>query len=311
MFPSLLRGAALIAATALFPLLPAHAAAPAVDLSPEQPDRIRTDRVEAAIAALPAGFRFVSPGKLTVASVPGRLPFAVYATDTSTPVGGEPDVAQLVADSLGLELELIPVAWADWPLGLASRKYDAVIHNVTVTEERKEKFDFATYRTDLLGWYVAAASPITRIDKAADIAGLKVSVSSGTNQEQILLRWIEENRAQGLPTTEVLYFDDQPVLDLALQSGRIDAYLGPNATSAFQAAQEGKTRAVGTLSGGWPVTAEIAVAVKKGSGLASAVATALNAQIANGTYARTLARWNLSAEAITESRVNPPGLPKK
>lgn len=311
MSSSFLKSAALIAATLLSPLLPAHAAAPAVDLSPEQPDRIRVDRVEEAIAALPAGFRFVSPGKLTVASVPNRLPFAAYATDTRTPVGGEPDIAQLVADSLGLELELIPVAWADWPLGLVSGKYDAVIHNVTVTEERKEKFDFATYRSDLLGWYVAAASPITHIDSAADIAGLKVSVSSGTNQEQILLRWIEENQAKGLPATEVLYFDDQPVLDLALQSGRIDAYLGPNATSAFQAAQEGKTRAVGTLSGGWPVTAEIAVAVKKGSGLAPAISTALNAQIASGAYARTLARWNLSAEAIAESRVNPPGLPKK
>ena len=305
-FP-VLRGvlfAALLAA-------PVLAAEPDIDLSPDQPGRIRAEKVQAAIDLLPRGHEWVTPGKFTVASVPGRLPFAVYATDTKTPVGGEPDLAQLVADSLGLELELVPVAWADWPLGVTSGKYDAAIHNITVTEERKAKFDFATYRTDLLGFYVAAASPIRSIATAEDVAGLKVSVASGTNQEQILLRWIEENKARGLPPTEVLYFDDEAVEDLALQSGRIDAYLGPNATSAFKAAREGQRRNVGTLSGGWPETAEIAVAVKKGSDLAPAIAAAINAQIANGNYAKALERWNLSAEAIPESRVNPPGLPKK
>jgi polar amino acid transport system substrate-binding protein len=139
---------------------------------------------------------------------------------------------------------------------------------------------------------------------------LKVIVSSGTNQEQILLRWIEANKAKGLASSEVQYYDDEAVLDVALQSGRADAYLGPNATSAFKAAQEHKTRLVGTFSGGWPETAEIAVATKKGSGLANAVTAALNAQIENGNYAKVLARWNLSAEAIKQSRTNPQGLPK-
>jgi polar amino acid transport system substrate-binding protein len=38
----------------------------------------------------------------------------------------------------------VSIAWADWPLGLTSGKFDAVISNVTVTEERKLKFDFST-----------------------------------------------------------------------------------------------------------------------------------------------------------------------
>lgn len=167
----------LLAAAALA-LLPLSAmAAEEIDLSPEQPGRIRAEKVQAAIDLLPADYPWVTPGKLTVASVPNRLPFAVYATDTKTPVGSEPDVAQLVADSLGLELELVPVAWADWPLGVESGKYDAAIHNITVTEERKEKFDFSTYRNDLLGFYVAKDSKITEIKDRKDIAGLHGSVS--------------------------------------------------------------------------------------------------------------------------------------
>ncbi|MFC0278712.1 ABC transporter substrate-binding protein [Falsigemmobacter intermedius] len=307
---SLLRRSFL--ALTLSALLPLPALAlDGIDLSPEQPGRIRGEKIQSAIDLLPKDYKWVTPGKLTVASVPNRLPFSVYATDTRTPVGGEPDLAQIVADSLGLEPELIPVAWADWPLGLASGKYDAVIHNITVTEARKEKFDFSTYRNDLLGFYVAKNSPLTEITERQQIAGLKASVHSGTNQEEILLRWIEENKAEGLAPTEVLYFDDDVVQDLALESGRIDFYLGPNATSAFKAAKDGNIRLVGTLSGGFPLTAEIAVATKKGAGLADAVTAALNGQIANGTYGRVLGKWGLDAEAITESRTNPPGLPAK
>lgn len=305
-----LRG--LIAATLTAALLPLAALAEDFDLSPEQPDRIRAEKVQAAIDLLPKDFQWTTPGKLTVASVPNRLPFAVYATDTKTPIGAEPDLAQIVADSLGLELELIPVAWADWPLGVVSGKYDAVIHNVTVTEERKEKFDFSTYRNDLLGFYVKTGNEkIRAITKAADVAGLNGSVASGTNQEQILLRWIEENKAAGLATTEISYFDDDAVLDVALESGRIDFYLGPNATSAFKARRDGRIELVGTLSGGFPLTAEIAVATRKDAGLADAITAALNGQIERGIYGQTLGRWGLDAEAITESRTNPPGLPKK
>ncbi|RWX74963.1 ABC transporter substrate-binding protein [Neorhizobium lilium] len=291
-------------------LLGTLAQAQEADLSPDQKSRVRVEKVDAAIKLIPAGYKFVTAGKLTVASVPGRLPFAAYATDNKTPVGSEPDVAQLVADSLGLQLELVPIAWADWPLGVVSGRFDAAIHNITVTEERKAKFDFSTYRNDLLGFYVPLNSKITSISKPEDVAGLKVIVSSGTNQEQILLRWIEANKAKGLPASEVQYYDDEAVLGVALQSGRADAYLGPNATSAFKAAKEKNTKLVGTFSGGWPETAEIAVATKKGSGLADAVTAAVNAQIANGNYAKALGRWNLSAEAVKESRTNPPGLPK-
>lgn len=305
------RPSRLLAAAALALLPLGVHAAEEIDLSPEQPGRVRAEKVQAAIALLPADYPWVTPGKLTVAAVPNRLPLAVYATDTKTPVGNEPDIAQLVADSLGLELELVPVAWADWPLGVESGKYDAAIHNITVTEARKEKFDFSTYRNDLLGFYVATGNTITKIADRKDIAGLNGAVSSGTNQEEILLRWIDENKAEGLADTTVSYFDDEVVQDLALESGRIDFYLGPNATSAFKASKDGKIRLVGTLPGGFPNQADIAVTTRKGAGLAPAITAALNAQIENGNYGKALARWGLSAEAISESRTNPPGLAKK
>jgi polar amino acid transport system substrate-binding protein len=294
---------AVMAPTALFAL--------DVDLSPEQKGRVRAEKVPEAIAAISKDFKFANDGALTIATTPFELPLDSYASDTKTPIGNEPDIAQLIADSLGVKLELVPVAWPDWPLGLASGKFDAVISNVTVTEARKEKFDFSTYRVDALGFYVKADNTkIKSISEPEDVAGLKVIVSSGTNQEQILLSWAKKNKEAGLAATEIQYYDDTAVRRLAIESGRADADLEPNATEAFYAARDAKTKLVGIVNGGWPLTANIAVATKKGSGLADAITAALNAQIKNGNYAKVLAHWGLTAEHVDQSRTNPPGLPK-
>lgn len=294
---------AVLMPTALYALSP--------DLSPEQKDRPRAEKVPEAIAAISKDVKFIKEGYFTVATNPGSLPLGDYATDTKTVVGNEPDIAQVLADSLGLKLELVPVAWADWPLGLTSGKFDAVISNVTVTEARKEKFDFSTYRQDVLGFYVKADNDkIKSITEPKDVAGLRVIVGSGTNQEQILLNWINKNKEAGLPATEIQYYDEEAIRRLAIESDRADTYLGPNAFEAFYTAQAHKTKLVGLLNGGWPLSAEIAVTTRKGSGLADALTIAINTLIKNGTYAKVLDRWGLASEAIATSRTNPPGLPK-
>jgi polar amino acid transport system substrate-binding protein len=285
-------------------------AADKFDLSPEQPNRLRVEKNEKLIAGI-KDFKFVENGVFTVGiSTSGNLPLHDYASDSKTVIGYDVDLAQIIADRLGLKLQLVSVAWADWPLGLTSGKFDAVISNVTVTEERKQKFDFSTYRKDELGFYVKAESPITAIKAPKDIAGLKVITDAGTNQEKILLEWDRQNVAAGLKPIEVQYYDDDAVKDLAVQSGRADAVFSVNATQAYAAGINGKTKLVGTVSGGWPITAEIAVTTRKGSGLAVALTDAVNDLIASGAYRKVLDTWNLAPEAIDESKTNPPGLPK-
>ncbi|MGJ3647672.1 ABC transporter substrate-binding protein [Sphingomonas sp. GlSt437] len=277
---------------------------------PETLAPIRSAKVPEATALIPKDFRFAEPGTFTVAMTVGQLPLADYSQDGKSVVGVEPGFAQLVADSLGLKLRIVPVAWADWPLGLTSGKYDAVMSNVTVTEERKDKFDFSTYRDDKLGIYTRADGPLKSVSKPADIAGLKVAVGASTNQSQILDRWNATNVAAGRKPAEPQYYDDDGIGRLAVLSGRADVSFGPNATAGYQA-RDGRTRKIGEVAGGWPDTAYIAVTTRKGSGLAVAITTALNAQIANGTYRKLLERWNLVSEGIAKSQTNPPGLPRK
>ncbi|MDP9886779.1 ABC transporter substrate-binding protein [Pseudarthrobacter enclensis] len=277
------------------------------NLSPEQ-DRFKVSTDPAAAALVPESIK--ADGKLTVVTTGGAAPLSLFATDNKTLIGSEVDIAYAVGESLGLQVEVLPVAWADWPLGIESSKYEAVLSNVTVTEARKEKFDFATYRNDLLGFYAKSDSSIGEIKEAKDVAGKRIIVGSGTNQEAILVRWDEENRKNGLAPVQFQYYDDDSASSLALQSGRADLTFGPNAAAAYKAAQDGKTKEVGTLNGGWPLTAQIAFTTKKGNGLAVAAQAALNHLIDDGTYARILDRWGLSSEAIQKSELNPAGLPK-
>jgi polar amino acid transport system substrate-binding protein len=270
---------------------------------------INTQTNPQAVAQLPQGYRFAVPGKFTVAvSALNSPPLTVFAEDNKTLLGSEVDIARLVADSLGLELNVVPTSWEDWPLGVYSGKYDAAISNITVTKERKEKFDFATYRKDSLGFYVKSESPIKTIEKAEDIAGLRIIVGSGTNQEAILLAWNQANLQKGLQPFTPIYTKDDAAQTLALQSGRADAFFGPNVTGAWKAALTGKTRLAGSVDGGWPKAAHIAVTLKKGSGLVAPVQTALNGVINNGDYEKVLNRWGEGIERLSASEINPAGL---
>ncbi len=278
-----------------------------VDTSPDQ-EPVHSTRSEEAIALLPPGA--FADGKLSVAVGVFTPPLSFLADDNATVIGDEPAIAQLIADGLGLDLDLVTTDWSNWPLATQSGAVDVTIANVTVTEERKELFDFSTYRVDNLGFLAQADSGLS-IDEAKDVAGLRVAVVSGTNQEKILLAWDEANRAAGLDPVDVQYYGTDADSILALQSGRLDLFFGPNPSGAYKAQVSPREfEVVGTVSGGWPETAQIAVATAKGNGLAPAITAALNHAMENGSYAEVLERWGLTSEAIEASETNPPGLPR-
>ncbi|MFB6888885.1 ABC transporter substrate-binding protein [Kitasatospora sp. NPDC056327] len=279
-----------------------------VNLTPEQ-NRVTTPKVDAIAALVPEEIR--KRGTLTVVDSLGTTPpLDFYANDDKTIIGVEPDLASLIANVLGLKVEFNPVSWENIFVGLDSGKYDVGISNITVTEARKEKYDFATYRLDILG-FEAKKGTGWKVTGAKDIAGRTVAVSSGTNQEKLIVAWNEENVRNGLKPADIKYFQSSSDYYLALSSGRIDIYVGPNPVLAFHAVQTGETEVIGTYSGGGAeVLGKIAATTKKGAGLVPALNGAINEVIRNGTYAQVLKRWGLDAEAVQSSEINPVGLPK-
>ncbi|MEU3556971.1 ABC transporter substrate-binding protein [Streptomyces fragilis] len=279
-----------------------------INNSPDQ-KRVTTPKVDAAAALVPGPIR--DRGTLEiVGSADSSAPLGFYATDDKTRIGVELDIAHLVAGVLGLKLRYTPVSWENIFVGLDSGKYDVGFSNITVTEERKEKYDFASYRKDDLAFEARKGSGL-RIRGFRDVAGRRVAVDTGTNQEKILVEWSRKAEKAGLEPVDIAYYKAQADTYLALESGRIDLWLGPSPTASYHVASAGRTEIVGTYSGGGAtLQGLIAATTKKDNGLVKALHAALQEVIRNGTYAQVLERWGLSGEAVAKSEINPPGLPK-
>ncbi|MFE2042867.1 transporter substrate-binding domain-containing protein [Streptomyces sp. NPDC059477] len=279
-----------------------------------QETSIKVAEVASISALLPAAIK--EKGTLIVGSgtLPsGSPPLGYIGDDQKTLTGSEPDFARLIATVLGLEAEVSPSTWENMFIGLDGGKVDVAISNVTVTEERKQKYEFASYRKDDLAFEVDESSDWTFDGDYRALAGKTVSVGSGTNQEKILLEWKDKLAEEGEDLT-VKYYQDNNSLYLALSSGKIDAYLGPNPNLAYHTTETAgtpqATRIAGNFSGaGETLQGLIAAAAKKGSGLAEPIAAAINYLIENGQYDQWLKAWNLSTDAVEKSEIDPPGLP--
>ncbi|MFI9047190.1 ABC transporter substrate-binding protein [Streptomyces sp. NPDC053427] len=275
---------------------------------------LKVSEVRSISAELPKSI--AKKGKLVigVGALPtGSVPLNFVGDDQKTLTGAEPDFGRLVAAVLGLQPEVKNLTWENLFVGIDSGKVDAAFSNVTDTEERKKKYEFATYRQDNLGFEVPKKSTWTFDGDYRNLAGKTVAVGRGTNQEKVLLEWKAKLKKQGKDLT-VKYYPDNNSIYLALNSGKIDAYFGPNPSIAYHTTHTANTpnatRSAGKFSGaGARLQGLIAATSKKDSGLAKPVSEAINYLIENGQYAKWLAAWNLSNEAVSTSKVNPPGLP--
>lgn len=286
----------------------AGGAATAVDLEVTADAAIR--------AELPK--EILDSGKLVIgigALPSGSPPLAYVGDDQKTLAGSEPDLGRLISAVFGLQADVQNASWENLFVRIDSGQFNVGFSNITVTELRKEKYDFATYRQDNLGFEVLKKSDWNFDGNYLNLAGKTVSVGSGTNQEKLLLEWSNKLTGAGKAGVTVKYFNDNNARLLALQSGRIDAHFGPNPTNQYEIAQSASganpLRDAGAVSGaGSTLQGLIAATTKKDSGLVKPLNDAVNYLIKNGQYAKWLKAYNLSSESVVTSEINPPGLPK-
>ena len=80
-------------------------------------------------------------------------------------VGIDAEIAQAIADKLGMKLEIMDVDFGAVLTGVAEGKYDMGMAGITVTEERKQNMDFSsTYATGIQVIIVKDGSSITGLD---------------------------------------------------------------------------------------------------------------------------------------------------
>ena len=118
----------------------------------------------------------VTAGKLTMATNASFPPYEYYDGDAI--VGIDAEIAAVIAEKLGLELEIADVEFDSIIPGVQSGKYDMGMAGMTVTDERKEKVNFSdSYAKGVQVVIVKEGSEIATID---DLNGKKIGVQQAT-----------------------------------------------------------------------------------------------------------------------------------
>ncbi|MCW4352749.1 transporter substrate-binding domain-containing protein [Hoyosella sp. YIM 151337] len=274
-----------------------------VNTSPDQ-QRIRAESVREIADRVPEEIR--EGGKLIVATTGNAPPSSFRADDAMTMIGVEPDLAQLVADVLDLELELRTTDWSEVFTGVDEGRYHVGFANIAATPERMARFDMVTYQREDQAFAVLAGSATESLSRPDDIAGLRIGVGEGTRSEQILRSWNEELARRGLGQAELKHYVDGREYYAALESGAIDASFGPMSILNFEAVTMGRTKVVGRVPGLGTEPALVSAIADKGSGLGRTLQEALNAVIVTGKYQAVFERWALDHAVVARSQLNPP-----
>lgn len=153
----------------------------------------------------------VKRGKIQIGVCTEAVPVC-YLDDQQQPVGFEIDLAKMLAERMGVELELVQVPGASRIQYLLAGRVDILIAFLGVTPERALQVDYSQpYFTSDSNVLASADLDITSYE---DLEDLRVAVVRGTTSDRYLTKRLGEGA--------VLRFDDTPSMYQALISGQID-----------------------------------------------------------------------------------------
>ena len=213
--------------------------------------------------------------------------------------GMEIDLANKIADYLGVETEFTTVTAATRGELLDSGDIDCVLATFTITDERKQTWDFTTpYYTNAVTVLVEDSSGITSL---ADLVGKTVGVSSGSTSARELVRaMVEKGLVSGDnfdpdtfdPTTwtegvSFHQYDDYPTISTALSAGEVDAFCVDRSILAIYKT-EGRSYIQDEFA-----PQEYGIATTKGSGLSEVCEDLVTTWLSDGTIDGLIAEYGL------------------
>ena len=202
----------------------------------------------------------------------GTYPPFSFVDESGKLSGFEVELSEALAKELGVKVKLQATPWDGILAALESKRLDAVVNQVTISEERKKKYDFSTPYTVSGIQALVLKKNVDTIKTADDLAGKKVGVGLGTNYEQ----WVRAN----VPGADVRTYDDDPTKFADLNNGRTDAILIDRLAALEYAQKAPKTVAAGEAFS----RQEAGIALRKGEPeLLAAVNKALDELRADGT----------------------------
>lgn len=238
--------------------------------------------------------KIISRGTLKVGCKSDIPNFSLQNTATGEYEGFENDLAYEIAGEIfgvtaaeAKEQKLVDfqgvTAKTRGPL-LENGEIDLVIATFTITEERKETYNFSTpYYTDAVGLLVNKDAGISTIE---DLDGKIIGVAQSSTTKDGFEAYVEENGLSVKPQFQE--FDGYPALAQALATKQIDCF------SVDRAILSGYVNDSNMLLDDRFAEQEYGVtSAKENTGLAALVDEKVTAMISDGTMKALQDQWNL------------------
>jgi len=263
------------------------------------------------VAEIPAE-NLVQKGHLLMCSdVP--YPPQEFFDDNGNPDGLDVEIGQEIAARLGLQFQVVNSVFDSIIAAVTSGKCDFIISAMNITTDRSKQVSMIPYFQAGQSFVAVAGNP-ANISTAMDLCGQSVAVESGTT-EASYLQGTDDYAGKGLtqqctaagkkPVDVVITQKDTDALQ-QLQSGKVVAYSTDSPVAAYYVTQHPDQFAVvGQVIE--PIAEGIAVPCGAAdctsaplSTVGQAIQTAFNSMVADGTYQKILAKWNLTNGAISQ-----------
>ena len=251
-------------------------------------------------------------GKLLVCSDIPYPPFEFF-DDNGNPAGLDVDLATEIGTRLGLQTQIVNSVFDSIIEAVTGGKCDIIMSDMNITADRNKQISFIHYLNVGQSILVAKGNP-KNINATTDLCGQSVAAESGTTEVDYL-QGTGDYKGAGLPAdctkagkqppTVVATEKDSDALQ-QLQAGKVVAYFADTPVAGQYAAKNpDQFQLVGQ-----PIEpAPVGIGVPCGNAsdctnapltpLAQAIETTLKSMMADGTYAKILAKYGAQQSAVT------------
>ena len=144
-----------------------------------------------ALLTLNLNAKTIKEGVLTIATEGTYAPFSYY-DDKNELKGYDVDIAREVAKKLNLKIEFLTAPWDAMLAAFDAGKADAVFNQVSVTDERKKKYDYAQPYTVVHGAIITHKDN-DDIKSFEDLKGKKNADSATSNWAKVAASYGAQN----------------------------------------------------------------------------------------------------------------------
>ncbi|MDO5605436.1 MAG: transporter substrate-binding domain-containing protein [Paracoccus sp. (in: a-proteobacteria)] len=182
----------------------------------------------AQTAEVPAAIK--DRGRVLVAIDVSHPPYGMLDAQARE-TGSDVETALLLAEDMGVALEIVPVSGANRVPSLISRKVDLVIASFSITEERKQVIDYS--RPYGVIPVVISAPADMGIEGPADLAGASLAVARGTTADIELTRLIKDSGVNA----RIVRYEDEATTNTAVATGQQKVFAAALSTANAVAEQ--------------------------------------------------------------------------